>query len=67
MAQMLWLQVGPSLRVICGRFGTTNLPDKHPDILGALLEGQPENAAIAMRDDLSQGIELINQSFFPKI
>ena len=66
MAQMLWLQVGPSLRVICGRFGTANLPDKHPDILSALLEGKPENAAVAMRDDLTQGIELINQSFFQK-
>ena len=37
MAQMLWLQVGPSLRIICGRFGTANLLDKHPDILSALL------------------------------
>src|SRR6056297_4167896 len=29
MADGLWLRFGPSLRVVCGRLGTQNLPDKH--------------------------------------
>jgi DNA-binding GntR family transcriptional regulator len=29
IASSLWLQIGPSLRIVCGRFGTSNLPDKH--------------------------------------
>lgn len=62
-AQSLWLQVGPSLRVVCGRYGTTNLPDKHPDILQALLDGNAESAASAMREDLDQGIVLMRQPY----
>lgn len=58
IAQSLWLQVGPSLRVVCGRFGTANLPDKHDAILQAFLDGNPEAAAAAMQEDLEQGIML---------
>ena len=35
----LWLMFGPSLRVVCGRFGTSNLPDKHADLLAAFRKG----------------------------
>lgn len=62
IAQSLWLQVGPSLRVICGRYGTTNLPDKHPDILQALLDHNPAAAEAAMREDLEQGVMLMGQT-----
>lgn len=61
IAQSLWLQVGPSLRVVCGRYGTANLPDKHPDILRALLDENTEVAASAMREDLEQGVILAAQ------
>ena len=60
--QSLWLQVGPSLRVVCGRYGTANLPDKHTEILQAFLDANPEAAASAMREDLEQGIMLVGQS-----
>jgi len=59
IAQSLWLQVGPSLRFVCGRYGTANLPDKHADILGALLNQNTELAASAMREDLEQGVMLV--------
>lgn len=52
----LWLQFGPSLRVVCGRFGTNNLPDKHMDLLNALAVGDTEGAANAMAQDVEQGI-----------
>jgi len=59
--QSLWLQVGPSLRVVCGRYGTANLLDKHSDILQALRDTDPDAAEAAMQEDLQQGIMLVGQ------
>ena len=51
----LWLRFGPSLRVVCGRFGTSNLPDKHADLLAAFAASDIEAAASAMAEDVDQG------------
>ena len=56
IAESLWLQVGPSLRIVCGRFGTANLPDKHDETLTALREGNAEHASLAIGDDIRQGL-----------
>lgn len=56
IAASLWLQVGPSLRIVCGRFGTANLPDKHSETLAALREGNAAHAASAIADDIRQGL-----------
>ena len=56
IAASLWLQMGPSLRIVCGRFGTANLPDKHSEALTALREGHGERAASAIADDIRQGV-----------
>ncbi len=56
IAASLWLQVGPSLRIVCGRFGTANLPDMHTEALTALREGQPDRASNAIADDIRQGL-----------
>jgi DNA-binding GntR family transcriptional regulator len=58
----LWLRFGPSLRVVCGRFGTSNLPDKHADLLDAFATKDPEAAAKAMAEDVGQGILQIHAS-----
>lgn len=55
----LWLRFGPSLRVVCGRFGTNNLPDKHHDLIAALTRGDAPNAALAMSEDVEQGMRQI--------
>ncbi len=55
----LWLRFGPSLRVVCGRFGTSNLPDKHADLLAAISARDADAAAIAMAEDVEQGIRQI--------
>jgi len=55
----LWLRFGPSLRVVCGRFGTSNLPDKHKDLLDAFRLGNADAASDAMAEDVSQGVEQI--------
>ena len=48
LVEGLWLRFGPSLRVVCGQFGTRNLPDLHKAILDALEAGDAEAAAEAM-------------------
>ncbi|MDA7427774.1 GntR family transcriptional regulator [Primorskyibacter aestuariivivens] len=62
MAEGLWLRFGPSLRVVCGRFGTQSLPDQHKAILAALSARDADTAARAMEDDVRQGMEQIVQS-----
>lgn len=56
IAASLWLQIGPSLRIVCGRYGTANLPDKHSEALAALREGDAARAATAIADDIRQGL-----------
>lgn len=55
-ADRLWLRFGPSLRVVCGRFGTQNLPDKHQELLEALETGNSVAAGEAMIGDVKQGM-----------
>lgn len=58
----LWLRFGPSLRVVCGRFGTANLPDKHRDLIAALGTGDAQAAATAMAEDVEQGTRQISDA-----
>ncbi|MBD3665491.1 GntR family transcriptional regulator [Sulfitobacter aestuariivivens] len=58
----LWLRFGPSLRVVCGRFGTSNLPDKHADLLAALESGDVDAARQAMAEDVAQGTRQIREA-----
>jgi DNA-binding GntR family transcriptional regulator len=59
LVQGLWLRVGPSLRVVCGRYGTQNLPDKHAEAILALRRRRVADVAAAIRDDIAQGQEQI--------
>jgi len=61
IADRLWLRFGPSLRVVCGRFGTQNLPDRHKDMLHALRAGDAAAASEAMLQDVLQGMDQIGQ------
>jgi len=62
LADELWLRMGPSLRVMGGRFGTSNLPDKHIDAIAGLRNGDPEAVKKAIHDDIEQGFEQIRKS-----
>ena len=62
IARGLWMRMGPSLRVVCGRFGTANLPDKHEEALAALRLGDPEAVSSAIRADIEQGIDQVGRS-----
>lgn len=58
----LWLRVGPSLRIVCGRQGTSTLPDQHSATLDALAEGNPLKVRAAVEQDIVQGLEQIRLS-----
>lgn len=62
LADGLWLRFGPSLRVVCGRLGTQNLPDQHKEALAAMRDGNAEAAAEAMRQDVIQGMEQVRRA-----
>ncbi|MBD9527548.1 GntR family transcriptional regulator [Paracoccus sp. PAR01] len=57
MVEMLWLRTAPALRVMCGRFGTSNLPDMHRAAIDALRRRDPDAVAEAIRSDILQGME----------
>lgn len=52
----IWLRLSPSMRVVCGRLGTQNLPDWHKEILEALRAGNAVAVAEATLRDLDQGM-----------
>ncbi len=62
LAHTLWLRFGPSLRVVCGRFGTLNLPDRHEQALAAMRAGDGAALAEAVEQDIVQGVEQIRLS-----
>ena len=62
LVDSLWLKMGPSLRVICGRFGTSNLPDLHIDALIALKNRDAEAVRRALYADIDQGFAQIQAS-----
>ena len=62
LANGLWLRFGPSLRVVCGRVGTQNLPDRHKEMLSAMQAGDAGAAARAIRDDVTQGMEQMRRA-----
>ena len=67
LVQALWLRAAPSLRVMCGRFGTRNLPDLHRETLAALRRRDGEAAAGAIAGDIRQGLENVRAVLREKI
>ena len=61
IALSLWQRIGPSLPIVCGRFGTSNLLDQHSETIKALRAGDAEATSVAIREDLCQGLCLIEQ------
>ena len=59
MAQSLWLRFGPSLRVVCARYGSSALPDRHLEALAAMRAGDPAALAAAVERDIAQGVDQV--------
>ncbi len=62
LTHTLWLRFGPSLRVVCGRFGTLNLPDRHGEALAAMRARDGAALSEAIERDIAQGLEQIRLS-----
>lgn len=62
IAESLWLQFGPSLRVVCGRFGTSNLKDQHREATAALRTGDFAKVEDALRTDIRQGLDFVRHT-----
>lgn len=58
----LWLRAGPSLRVVCGRWGTMQLVDRHAEALAAMRSRDAAALARAIAGDITQGIDLVGAS-----
>jgi DNA-binding GntR family transcriptional regulator len=59
LADGLWLQFGPSLRVVCGRLGTQNLVDQHKQAIDAMASKDARAASEAMAADVIQGMDQV--------
>ena len=62
MARTLWLRSGPSLRVVCGKYGTANLPDMHDEAIAAVRAGNAGRLALAIKEDIRQGMDQITRA-----
>ncbi|GLQ35463.1 GntR family transcriptional regulator [Amylibacter marinus] len=61
IALSLWLRIGPSLRAVGGRRGTTNLPDKHDKAITGLVASDSSMVYSAIEEDLRQGMDHVRQ------
>lgn len=56
LVESLWLQVGPFMRVVIGRLGTSSLDDQHKEAVEALCAGDAEKLEEAIRLDILEGM-----------
>lgn len=59
IARSLWLRFGPSLRVVCARYGAQSLPDQHGAALAAMRAGDGPALARAVERDIAQGLDQV--------
>ena len=62
LIETLWLQFGPFMRVVYGRYGTANLVDQHRIALSAIEAGDPMALRAAIASDIADGMGLIGRS-----
>ena len=62
LIEALWLQFGPFMRMVYGRFGTANLVDQHRVALAAIEARDPEALRRAIASDIADGMGLIGRS-----
>jgi DNA-binding GntR family transcriptional regulator len=62
LIQTLWLQFGPYMRVVYGRFGTAQLVDQHHAALAAIEASDRAALGLAIHRDIEDGMGLIGRS-----
>ncbi|MFN3970902.1 MAG: GntR family transcriptional regulator [Gemmobacter sp.] len=59
LARSLWLRFGPSLRVVCARYGDLELPDRHAEVLAAARAADSPALARAIERDIMEGVDQV--------
>jgi DNA-binding GntR family transcriptional regulator len=59
LIETLWLQFGPFMRVVYGRYGTANLVDQHRIALAAIEAGDAVALRAAIAGDITDGMGLV--------
>ena len=59
MAEQVWLQLGPTMRLLYGRLRRKELPHFHRVIVAALKAGDEPGLRLAVRSDVTQGLKML--------
>ncbi|MFV2035343.1 MAG: GntR family transcriptional regulator [Halocynthiibacter sp.] len=59
MAETVWLQLGPTMRVLYGRLRRTGPPHNHRLIIAAMRAEDEPGLRLAVRTDVTQGLRLL--------
>ncbi|MHA6264668.1 GntR family transcriptional regulator [Arenibacterium sp. CAU 1754] len=59
MAETVWLQLGPTMRMLYGRLRRTEPPHYHKLIIAALKAGDEPGLRLAVRSDVTQGLRML--------
>jgi DNA-binding GntR family transcriptional regulator len=59
MIESLWMQFGPFMRVVYGRYGTANLVDQHRQAIAAIVAGDAAGLAEAITADIGDCADLM--------
>ena len=62
LIEILWLQFGPYMRVVYGRFGTAKLVDQHQLAIKAIEARDADALARAIASDIEDGMRLIGSA-----
>ncbi len=66
LIEALWLQFGPFMRVVYGKYGTANLVDQHRIAMDAIEAKNAQALHKAIASDIADGMGLIVQGSWPK-
>jgi DNA-binding GntR family transcriptional regulator len=67
LIETLWLQFGPFMRVVYGRYGTANLTDQHEVMLRAMRTHNATHLKRALLADIRDGMGLIGANGFASV
>ncbi|MCZ4273183.1 GntR family transcriptional regulator [Maritalea porphyrae] len=67
MAESLWLQMAPYMRVVCGRVGTSNLDDQHKRAIAAIEAKDIGALRASIMEDISSGAAFVRTTPQPEV
>jgi len=59
MIETVWLQAGPTMRMLYEKLQRDRATDNHNKIIGALKAGDEPGLRLAVRSDVTQGLRML--------